>query len=241
MRLSPSMPVRDILGRAPGARRVFERHRVDYCCHGGLPLAQACERAGANIDAVLASLAREAARPCSAPSLDDALARMSVPDIVALLVNEVHPRERRAIAELRSMCPRQGALGATVRRLCDELDPHLAFEEVELFPFLLTMARGRIIPARFASVRDADQALMADHEAADHLLDELRALTSDYTAPTQAAAPLYRALAEHHRALVEHMHIEGNVLFPRAERMEDALRAAHAPSLVCRRRHRMRR
>ena len=55
--------VRDILLDIAGAEAAFERHHVDYCCGGALALEEACRRAGADVDAVLATLVEEASKP----------------------------------------------------------------------------------------------------------------------------------------------------------------------------------
>lgn len=227
--LAPETLVREILQRVPGAPRAFERHRVDYCCHGELSLAEASARVSADVREVLAALAEESARPDAEPAWGDSFDHMPLVDVVAHLRDEVHPQARRDIAAIRALCPATGALGESVRRLCDELEPHLAFEERHLFPYVLAMEEtGLLPPALFDSVHEPCRMLLRDHEASDHHLDELRRLTDNYRPPEGAdarAVALYRALADYDRALVRHMHVEGNALFLRARRLEEKLRA----------------
>lgn len=228
--LVPTTLVKDLLQRVPGAPRAFERHRLDYCCHGELSVAEASERVSADLDAVLSALAEEAARPDAEPAWGDAFDRMPLIDLVAHLRDEVHAAARRDTAALAARCPSEGPLADAVRRLCHELEPHLAFEERHVFPYVEAMERtGRAPPALFDAVTDPCRMLLREHEAADHLLDELRALTDGYRAPPGADAAtvqLYQALSDYDRALVLHMHIEGNALFPRAQQLEAKLRAS---------------
>lgn len=228
--LAPGTLVRDILQRVPGAPRAFERHRVDYCCHGDLSLAEASARVQADVTAVIAALAEESSRPDAEPAWGDSFDHMPLTDVVAHLRETVHPQARRDTAALRAMCPAEGALGEAVRRVCDELEPHLAFEERYLFPYVLAMEESGQVPAAlFDTVAEPCRMLLRDHETSDHHLDALRALTEGYQAPAgadEATATLYRTLADYDRALVRHMHIEGNALFPRARRLEEKLRAA---------------
>lgn len=228
--LVPETLVRDILQKVPGAPRAFERHRVDYCCHGDLALSEASARVEADVTAVLAALAEEAARPDAEPAWGDSFDHMPLAEVVAHLRDEVHPRARRDVAALRALCPAEGPLVDAVRRLCDEVEPHLLFEERHLFPYVLAMEdTGRVPPALFEAVHEPCRMLLREHEASDHKLDELRALTGGYRAPDGAeasTAALYAALGDYDRALVRHMHIEGNALFPRARKLEEKLRAS---------------
>jgi len=227
--LAPETLVREILKHVPGAPRAFEQHRVDYCCHGDLSVAEASARVGADAAAVLAALAEEAARPDAEPAWGDSFERMPLADVVEHLEAEVHPKARRDVAVLRKLCPADGALARAVTQLCDELDAHLAFEERHLFPYVVSLEdTGEAPPALFDTVVEPCRMLLREHEAADHELEAIRALTGNYRTPAgadDATRALYAALADYDKELVLHMHIEGNVLFPRAQQLEAKARA----------------
>lgn len=227
--LVPETLVRELLKHLPGAPRAFERHRVDYCCHGALSVAEASARVGADVGAVLAALAEEAARPDAEPAWGDSFELLPLEDVVEHLVGTVHAQARQDVAALRALAPPSGALADAVHALCDELDPHLAFEERHVFPYVVGLERTGEAPlALFDTVVEPCQMLLREHEAADHTLDTLRALTNGYRAPDEAddaTTALYRALAAYDKALVLHMHLEGNVLFPRAQQLEAKTRA----------------
>lgn len=229
--LLPETLVRDVLMRVPGAPRGFARHRVDYCCHGALTVAEASARVDADPAAVLAALAEEAARPDAEPPWGDSFEHMPLAEVVAHLAEEVHPQCRRDVAALRAICPAAGPVARAIAQLCDELDAHLAFEERYLFPYVVALEQTNALPiALFDTVYEPCQMLLREHESADHGLDALRALTDDYRPPPDAdvaTRDLYATLADYDRALVRHMHLEGNVLFPRAQRLEDRVRAAY--------------
>lgn len=63
--------VADIVLAKPAAARVFERHEIDYCCHGQRPLEQACSEAGVDLDAVQAELDALAVAPLTGPVADE--------------------------------------------------------------------------------------------------------------------------------------------------------------------------
>lgn len=220
--------VRDVLMHLPGAPRAFERHRVDYCCHGALPLSEASARVGANVDAVIASLHEEAARPDAEPAWGDAWETMPLEDVVRHLRVEVHPGARRGVDALRKRARELGdddaPLARAILTLCDELGAHLDFEERHVFPYIVELEQtGEAPPALFDSIAEPARMLVHEHEASDRVLDTLRTLTHGYEAPTgasDATRTLYAALAEYDKALVRHMHLEGNVLLPRAQQLE---------------------
>lgn len=228
--LVPETTVSELLERVPGAPRAFERHRVDYCCHGSLPLAEACARVRADVRAVLSALAEESARPDAEPAWGDAFVRDPLEDLVAHLLADVHPATRREIDALRGALSSPPPLAAALAALDDELTRHMLFEERHLFPYVVALERTMALPpALFASVAEPCEMLLRDHESTDHSLDALRAITDRYTPPAGADDALregYARLAEFDRALVRHMHIEGNVLFPRAQRLEEKLRSS---------------
>ncbi len=227
--------VRDVLTTVAGAPRAFERHRVDYCCHGALPLESACERVGARVADVLAALAEESSRPGAEPPWTDPFAHAAFEELVRHLAAEVHAAARvdavalqALVTPIASRSDAHRAIAAEIERLCHELETHMAFEERYVFPYVVALERtGEIPPALFHSVVDPFAKLLREHEAADDSLDQLRALTLGYTPPASAdreTRALYAALAAFDKALVHHMHLEGNLLFPRVVQFESSAR-----------------
>ena len=115
-------------------------------------------------------------------------------------------------------------------QLCDDLRPHMFKEEMILFPYVKQMeqaaANGRPMPyAPFGAVGNPVRVMMSEHDTAGDILRELRATTADYAAPADACVSyqtLYRALEELEKDLHQHIHLENNVLFPRAVKLEGA-------------------
>ena len=115
-------------------------------------------------------------------------------------------------------------------QLCDDLRPHMFKEEMILFPYVKQMeqsvAAGRPMPyAPFGTVGNPVRVMMSEHDTAGDILRELRATTADYAAPADACVSyqtLYRALEELEKDLHQHIHLENNVLFPRAVKLEGA-------------------
>lgn len=241
--------IRDIVAAHPGTIEVFEQFGIDYCCHGSLSLAEACRRAEVDVNPVLERLAEVAATvPCEeAPRWEQA----SLRQIIGFIIHHHHEYTRRAIqairrglsevrAEHESAYPELAAVVSIFNRLSQETLFHLAKEESGLFPRIeqLEMASRGERPAAAAAPGRAGEhstirVMMEDHDAAGAMVAELRRLTGGYAPPAKADAAhrrLYRELAEFERDLHRHVHLENNVLFPRALELERKLADQRAAS-----------
>ena len=107
---------------------------------------------------------------------------------------------------------------------------HMQKEEQILFPYIdalekATSAHSSVEPPFFQTVRNPIHAMMKDHDAAGELVKQIRKATSEYTAPADACTSykaLYQDLREFEADLHQHVHLENNILFPRAVEMEAA-------------------
>ena len=122
-------------------------------------------------------------------------------------------------------------LDELVLRLCADLKPHMFKEEQVLFPYIvaMTQAAGQNRPAPFApfgTVNNPIRMMMREHDTAGEILRELRVLTSDYKVPADACISyqtLYQALENFEKDLHQHIHLENNILFPKALKLENEL------------------
>ncbi len=114
-------------------------------------------------------------------------------------------------------------------RLAADLAPHMMKEEQILFPYIVALEEaalggGRRPASCFGSARNPIRMMMAEHEAAGEILRRLRAETAGYALPADACASfqaLYGGLQKLESDLHRHIHLENNVLFPRAIRLEE--------------------
>ncbi len=119
---------------------------------------------------------------------------------------------------------------ATLEALGMELASHLMKEEQILFPYIAELEQavsyGRPAPpCRFGTVQNPVRMMVMEHDSAGDALRELRASSSNYTAPPDACVTyktFYTALEVFEADLHQHIHLENNILFPRAMRMESA-------------------
>jgi regulator of cell morphogenesis and NO signaling len=208
--------VGEIAANLPGATNVFRRFGIDFCCHGDVPLDEAARQRGVDVDILVDELseldgAQSSALPEDTGALIDHILtryhevhRRQMPELITLSrrVELVHAGKPGVPAGLADML--QHALG--------ELEVHMRKEELLLFPAMRRQGAG---PLRgpIAQMRN-------DHVDHGEVLERIAELTGDFTVP-EGACGTWRALyagAERFRDdLIEHIHIENNILFPRFE------------------------
>ncbi len=118
----------------------------------------------------------------------------------------------------------------TFAGLAQELTMHMMKEEMVLFPYIVRMEEAVIknepvLPPPFGSVQNPVSMMEHEHESAGNALRAMRQASSGYVAPSDACVSyqtLYKALSEFEADLHEHIHLENNILFPRAIAMEQA-------------------
>jgi regulator of cell morphogenesis and NO signaling len=231
--------VREIALENPAAIRVFEKFGIDYCCGGRKPLAQACEERALDSAAVLAAL-EESGAPAEASCTDWATAELGA--LCQHIVTVHHAYVRAEITRLsffaNKVVARHGAAHPElirIQELTEEISndmlQHMAKEEMVLFPYIAQLERniGECGPPSigcFGTVQNPIRMMMAEHEAAGAIMAQIRGLTQGYTAPA-GACPTYRgffqALADFESDLHRHVHLENNILFPRAAELEESV------------------
>ena len=215
--LSPATTLADLAVTHPAASRVFHRHRLDFCCHGRRALAEACAERGIDAAGVIAEIAREEAQTSDARWDERPLT-----ELVRHIVDHYHQRLRVELPELISFaakvetrhaekpsCPR--GLRAHLEEVHEAVLDHLAKEEQVLFPMLLG--------GRQQNALGPIHVMEAEHRDHAESLAKTRRLTADLVAPEEACPTwraLYLRLAAFEAELMDHIHLENNVLFRRA-------------------------
>ncbi len=225
--------VGEIVAANPGTAIVFRKLNIDYCCGGRISLAEACEGAGADPEEVLAELME--ANDGNYLKFDrfepDFLADYIVnvhhqylydnlPE-TEFYVNKVYTKHRDKFAYLTE-------LAALFVKLDAELMSHLPKEEEILFPYakeLLNARRAGIKPqaAPFGSVANPIRMMLHEHDAAGDILLRIREITHDYTPPEgvcNSHLVMLHKLKELDADLIQHIHLENNILFPKIEVLE---------------------
>jgi regulator of cell morphogenesis and NO signaling len=204
----------EIASRLPGSTAVFRRLKLDFCCGGNVTLAEAAMRKGVAADAVADELL--ALDPSSYPAApNEAVALI---DHILARYHDVHRRElpelirlaRRVEAVHRDHPDVPAGLADALEEMSRELEAHMQKEEQILFP-LMRVGGDLMIAHPIARMR-------VEHDEHGERLRTIERLSRNGVVP-EGACPTWRALYAGVRKLVddlmEHIHLENNVLFPR--------------------------
>ena len=237
----PTKTVREYALEIPAATRIFEKLGIDYCCGGGQSLADACAKVGVAVYEVLGSLETNAR---SDETFDnEEWHTTSQTELITYIVEKHHAFTREELERLEALLakvcgvhgqnhPELFQIQDQFEKLRGELEPHMLKEESVLFPYIIRMedaaTRNQPLPAPpFGTVRNPVRVMMAEHDAAGYILGRMREASSDYTVPADGCISyktLYSALTALEVDLHQHIHLENNILFPRAVEQEDAAR-----------------
>ena len=239
MTFNSSTTVREVATSIPQSTRVFEKFKIDYCCGGATPLIEACANAGIDFQ-VLEQMLQDVAKPDEVAKKETDFQQTSLPELVEHIVNTHHCFTKDEMTRLQPLFdkvlsvhgenhPELRQANALFKRLCADLTPHMFKEEQILFPYIVNLAKAAMhkMPAPFApfgTVNNPVRMMMMEHDVAGEIVKELRAATNDYTVPPDVCISyktLYDALAQFEQDLHQHIHLENNILFPRAIETEE--------------------
>jgi len=214
---SPAATLADLAVSFPAASRVFHRHGLDFCCHGRRPLQEACTAKGLDAERLIGEIAAEQAEAPELPRWDE----RPLAELVEHIVGFYHRRLREELPRLVALaakvetrhaekpsCPR--GLRAHLEAVHGAVLEHLEKEEQVLFPMILG-GRGRLAGAPI-------RAMEGEHDDHAENLQKTRWLTADLVAPEEACPTwraLYLGLTALEAELMDHIHLENNVLFRR--------------------------
>ncbi|HWR16553.1 MAG TPA: iron-sulfur cluster repair di-iron protein [Terriglobales bacterium] len=230
-----SKTVREFALEVPQATRVFEKLGIDYCCGGGKTLSDACDQAKIPVDEVLRRLSERGAQPAG----DANWTQATLSDLIDHIVTRHHGYVKQELPRLEQLLnkvatkhgerhPELNEIKPIFARLSDELTSHMMKEENILFPYIKQLEgsatdSGRVRAPMFGTVRNPIHMMEIEHDSAGDCLAEMRELSSGYQAPEEGCfsyKTLYQALADFELDLHQHIHLENNILFPRAIAIE---------------------
>ncbi len=218
---------------------VFKKYGIDFCCGGKKSLKQVCDEKGLDISMVEAELEN----PTVTVSSTNDYNRWGADFLADYIYNQHHLYYYNELPGLMGLLtkvtehhgsthPELKPLYVMFTHLVKELDEHFKAEEEVVFPYI----KGLVYAKRTgnlsilndkAGITDPIKIMEADHEAAGEILDEMRKLTNDYTPPANACNSyqfLFQKLNELDEDMHQHIHLENNILFPKALKLDKELR-----------------
>ncbi len=223
------------------AAAVFERHALDFCCNGNQTFAEACSTASIDPALVRQELAGIPGKDTDIPDFDawplhklidyiqehhHAYVERTTPQIKGYLdkICTVHGDRHPELHNVRSLFYEIGG----------ELTVHMKKEELLLFPFIKNIEKvsnsNTTLSPRLKSITSPINMMKADHADEGENFRLMSVLTGNYSIPPDACntyAITYRLLSEFEKDLHLHIHLENNILFPKAIATEEGITAKH--------------
>jgi len=236
MTVTVDRTVGEIVASDYRAAAVFEKHALDFCCKGGRSLEEACAQSGLDPDEVRREIEAVTAEPdAETPRINT----WDLSTLVGYIVSQHHSYVRAqmptVLAHARKIATVHGERHPELRRVAsvfqdvvDEMTSHMMKEEQILFPYISaldTAARegGPAPAAPFGTVENPVHMMEMEHESAGAAMEEIRRLTDRYSVPDDACTTYRVCLQEleaFERDLHQHVHLENNILFPKAIALE---------------------
>ena len=241
MNATPETTIREIVASDFRTAAVFQRFGLDFCCNGCRTIEQGCREGNVDEAAVLRELDAILSAPAGAAPRFSEWAPSA---LVSYIVANHHGYVRKALPVLlehtRKIADVHGErhselhhIARLFERVASEMVDHMAKEERILFPFVVAMAEAAANHAPppqppFGSVENPIRMMEHEHQFVGDAMAEMRVITDGYTVPDDACAT-YRVCLQELEAfeadLHTHVHLENNVLFPKALEIERGGRA----------------
>jgi regulator of cell morphogenesis and NO signaling len=220
MSINTEIKVGQLAVEHPLATRVFARHGIDYCCGGGQPLGEVCQKKGLDAEAVLAEINKELERQVGSVVRWD---QAPLGELIDHIIVTYHRPLQEELPRLEAMArkvlhvhgekdpERFSELVNVLVALKEELEQHMMKEEQILFP-MIKQGQGAMAGGPISVMEH-------EHDSAGAALRRLSELTDAYTAPAKACntwRALWAGLAALQEDLHQHINLENNILFPRA-------------------------
>ena len=229
--------IRDIVATDYRAAEVFQRYGIDFCCGGDRSVADACRAKNIEPLTVLNDLSALAnTSGAGTPRFNS----WELPALVAYIVSNHHDYVRQAIPTLLAHTKKVAAVhgehhpemvevAGLFQGVANEMTSHMQKEELMLFPFIVALAEaakaGRPAPRPpFGTVANPIRMMEMEHESAGGAMARINELTEGYDPPEDACTTFRVCLQEldaFERDLHAHVHLENNLLFPKAKELEE--------------------
>lgn len=219
--------------------QVFKKYGLDFCCGGKKTVKEACQEKGLDVTKVEQELQAADKVQSSRPlpyndwglefladyivNTHHSYVRKSLPDIVTYSskVKNVHGSQHPELLRINEL----------VEEINAEMSSHMIKEEKILFPYIKSLVNAEkntapLQAAHFGTVQNPINMMEMEHEIVGSNMEEIRNLSHNYQLPEDACASyglIYKMLEEFEEDLHLHVHLENNILFPKALEIEKSL------------------
>lgn len=225
-----SMKVSQIVAQNYKTAKVFTAHGIDFCCNGGIPLKEACQQKEVSLNTLVEKIEQALKEP-----EEINFSSMPIDTLAQYIVQTHHHYVRTTLPALTTyltkLCQVHGErhpelfeIKALFMASAQELTQHMAKEEQVLFPYIQALAASvkgtyPLSEPHFGHIQNPISMMQAEHEQEGERFRKIATLSNNYT-PPKGACQTYRVafsvLQEFEHDLHKHIHLENNILFPKA-------------------------
>lgn len=238
MKIQETRTVAEMVTENIKTAHIFKKYGIDFCCGGGISIKRAAEKANVNFFVLERELLgiqkisgkEENYNSWSLDFLADHIVNVhhsyieeNIPLIVqyASRVVQVHSQDQPELIQIQRL----------FSEVAVDLGGHLKKEELILFPFIKKMVKAKkegtpLEKPRFDTVDNPIKMMETDHEEAGYIFKRISTLSNNFTPPAGACntyRAFYAKLEEFEQDLHQHVHLENNILFPKAIALEKEL------------------
>ena len=241
LKIEPSSFITDIVKYDYRTADVFRKYDIDFCCGGKWPLESICQNKNLDTDSIVKELQNIVMQTASNAALD--FDSWDVDFLADYILNVHHRYVNRALPEIkeqvtkfldghRKKFPELEEVEVIVKKFLKEIPPHMKQEEEIFFPSIKQIFYAHKNRESYARLlirtlrKPLEEVMLKEHETTGSNLHRLRTVTDNYTPPENACLThkvTFSKLKELDNDLVQHIHLESNILFPKAIAMEQEL------------------
>lgn len=240
-KIDSSTSVSDIVKHDYRTADVFQKYDIDFCCGAKWPLEIACTSRGLDTGVVLDELQKLIRQEPSSAAIE--FDEWEIDFLTDYILNVHHRYLRKALPSVKNhithfledhkeQFPELTELDTIIKRMMKEIPPHMLQEEEIIFPYIKQIYHAYRNRESYANLmirtlrKPVEEMMLKEHEITGKRLDRMRELTHDYTPPENACIKhrvMFSKLKELDFDLVQHIHLENNILFPKALAFEKEL------------------
>ncbi len=217
---------------------IFKKNGIDFCCGGNVKIQEICEKKGVDFSTI-----KDELLSINNPSPDSHDFNSWELDFLANYITNTH---HKYVVEANDLIIQYSDKVAKVHghhytevveinrlfhEIANELKMHMHKEEMILFPYIIQLAEAKksgikMIPPPFGTIQNPINMMEAEHDGAGDVIGQIAALSNNFTPPAEACntfRALYAKLEEYQNDLFQHIHLENNILFPKAIALESEL------------------
>jgi len=220
---------------------LFRKYDIDFCCGGKWPLDAVCKNKNLETEAIIEELEKIVRQIPSNAALD--FDSWDIDFLTDYILNVHHRYLEKALPDVKEQIskfldghlknyPDLAILEVIINRFIKEIPPHMKMEEEIFFPYIKQIYHAHKHRESYARLlirtlrKPLEEVMLKEHETTGSNLHQLRTATNNYTPPGNACIThkvTFAKLKELDKDLVQHIHLESNILFPKAIKMEQEL------------------